>query len=43
MFINEIKNIRKIESMGNVRNLKLENVKDVNWNERGGIVGEGGM
>ena len=29
MFINEIGNIRKIGRMGNVRNLKLENVKDV--------------
>ena len=30
MFINEIGSIRKIGSMRNVRNLKFENVKDVN-------------
>ena len=30
MFINTVGYIRKIGSMGNVRNLKLENVKDVN-------------
>ena len=28
-------------SMENVRNLKLENVKDVNWNKRGSILGGG--
>ena len=39
IFIIEIGNIRKIGSIKNVRNLKLENVKDVNWNERGSVLG----
>ena len=29
----------KIGSMGNVRNLKLENVKNVNGNNKGSIIG----
>ena len=40
MFINEIRNSRKIGGMGNVRNLSSENVINVNRNERGGIVAE---
>ena len=42
MFINVIGNIRKIGNMGNVRSLKLENVKDVDWIKRESIVGGGG-
>ena len=38
IFINEIGNVRKIESMGYVRNLILEIKRNVNWNNRGSIV-----
>ena len=39
IFMNEIRNIRKIESMEHVRNLILKIVKNVNGNNRGNVVG----
>ena len=40
IFLNEVWNSRTIGSMGNVRNLTSGNVKDVDRNDRGSIVGE---
>ena len=41
IFINDIGNTRKIGSIGNVENLKMENVEDINKNKKGSIVGRG--